>query len=166
MPSTAASVRFWATACIAQPSLVRVMKSCSAPMTTAANRMFPISSSETTMVPRRIGSREKTAGNGSASGVQNCCSEYRMSKLSPMVAMTRGSTPILRSLVIKSSLTPTPSRSVETRTVASMASANGSLRITKNSTIANAGSTTNSPCAKLIVFDVCQSSTKPMAAMA
>ena len=83
-----------------------------------------------------------------------------------MVAMTSGSTPILSRRVTSTSLTPTPSSSVETRTVASMAAAKGSRKITKNSTMANAGSTTNSPCAKLIVFDVCHRSTKPMAAMA
>jgi len=83
-----------------------------------------------------------------------------------MVAMTRGSTPILMSRATRSCLTPQPKRSVETRTVASMAAAKGSRKITKNNTMAKAGNTTNSPCAKLIVFDVCHRSTKPMAAMA
>ncbi len=89
-----------------------------------------------------------------------------MSKLNPMVAMTSGSTPILSSRVTSTSLTSTPSNKVETRMVASMAAAKGSRKITRNSTMVNAGTTTNSPWAKLIVFDVCHSSTNPMATMA
>ena len=118
------------------------------------------------MVPSRIGSREKTAGKGNASGVQNCCSEYRMNRLSPIVAMTSGSTPILSSRFTSTSLTRRPSNRVETSTVAMKAAAKGSFHTTENSTIANAGTTTNSPWAKLMVFDVCHSSTNPMAAIA
>ena len=74
-PSTAASVRFWATACMAHPSFVRVMKSWSAPITAAANSTFISSSQGRTIVPRRSGTREKRGGKGSACAVQNCCSE-------------------------------------------------------------------------------------------
>ena len=55
---------------------------------------------------------------------------------------------------------------METSTVASRAAANGNRSTTQKSTMANAGRTTNSPCAKLMVFDVCQSRTKPMAVIA
>ena len=51
-------------------------------------------------------------------------------------------------------------------TVARRATANGSRSTIQNSTIANAGRTTNSPWAKLMVFEVCQSRTKPMAVIA
>ena len=50
--------------------------------------------------------------------------------------------------------------------VATRATANGSLSTSQKSTIEKAGTTTNSPWAKLMVFEVCQSSTNPMAVMA
>ncbi len=118
------------------------------------------------IVPSRMGIRGKTGGNGKASGVQNCWSEYRMSRESPMVAMTSGSTPVARSRATSNSLTSQPSSSVDTRMVASRARTKGHRSTTRNSTIAKAGRTTNSPWAKLIVFDVCHSSTKPMAVSA
>ena len=60
---------------MAQPSFVRVMKSWSAPMTAPANTTFISSSHARTTAPSRIGTRGKSAGNGRASGVQNCWSE-------------------------------------------------------------------------------------------
>ncbi len=72
MPSTVASVRFWATACMAHPSFVRVMNRWSAPMAAPAKRTFITSSHARTSAPRRSGAREKSAGKGNASGVQNC----------------------------------------------------------------------------------------------
>ena len=55
---------------------------------------------------------------------------------------------------------------MDTTTVASRATANGSRSIDQKRTIANAGRTTNSPWAKLMVFEVCQSRTNPMAVIA
>ena len=75
MPSTVARFRFWATACIAQPSFVRAMNSWSAPMTTPAKATFISSSRASTTPPSRIGTRENRGGKGSASGVQNCWRE-------------------------------------------------------------------------------------------
>ena len=75
MPSTAARFRFWATACMAQPSFVRVMNAWRRPIVTPANSTFISSSRERMIVPSWIGSREKSGGKGNASGVQNCCSE-------------------------------------------------------------------------------------------
>jgi hypothetical protein len=83
-----------------------------------------------------------------------------------MVAMTSGSTPIRSSRATRTLWTRTPSRSVDTSTVPSSAAVNGKRNTVRNSTIVNAGRTTNSPWAKLIVPDVCHSSTKPMAVMA
>ena len=61
MPSTVASVRFWATACIAQPSFVRVMNSWSAPMTAPANTTFISSSHASTIAaePHRDAREER-----------------------------------------------------------------------------------------------------------
>ncbi len=89
-----------------------------------------------------------------------------MNRLSPMVAMTSGSTPASRSRATRSLRTRKPRRNVERRTVASRAAAKGSRKTIQNSTIANAGNTTNSPCAKLMVFEVCHRSTKPIATIA
>ena len=83
-----------------------------------------------------------------------------------MVAITSGRTPAWRSRVTRSFRTPKPRRSVDARMVARSATANGSRSTIQKSTIANAGRTTNSPCAKLIALEVCQSRTKPMAVMA
>jgi hypothetical protein len=89
-----------------------------------------------------------------------------MSRLNPMVAMTSGSTPVLSKRATMTSLTSQPSSSVDTSSVATSAATKGQRSTTRKSTIVNAGSTTNSPCAKLIVFDVCHSSTNPIAVMA
>ena len=53
-----------------------------------------------------------------------------MSKLNPIVAMTSGSTPVLRSRFTSASLTTRPRSTVETSTVASKAAANGSFHTT------------------------------------
>ena len=89
-----------------------------------------------------------------------------MRRLNPIVAMTIGSTPVSSNRAITTFSKNTPSRSVETRIVPISAAANGQRNTLRNSTIVNAGSTTNPPSAKLIVLDVCHRRTNPMAVIA
>ena len=83
-----------------------------------------------------------------------------------MVAITSGRTPAWRSRPTSSFRTPKPRRKAETTTVARRAAANGSRSTLQKSTMANAGRTTNSPCAKLMVLEVCHRRTNPMAHIA
>ena len=83
-----------------------------------------------------------------------------------MVAMTSGKTPAWSSRATRSFRTPNPRRRADTSTVASRATANGSRSTLQNRTMANAGKTTNSPWAKLIVLEVCHRRTNPVAHIA
>ena len=62
-------------------------------------------------------------------------------------------------------LKPQPNTSIAAAQVTRNASHSGAPAAT-HASIANAGSITNSPCAKLIVPDACQSRVKPRAASA
>ena len=80
--------------------------------------------------------------------------------------MTSGMTPCLSSGSTTAVLKPQPSTSIATRQASRNASQSGASATLRKNSIANAGSITNSPCAKLIVPDACHSSVKPSAASA
>ncbi len=79
--------------------------------------------------------------------------------------MTSGITPCLINGSTIAHLNPTPSTSIAATQVSRNASHSGAPNAMQNS-IPNAGSMTNSPCAKLIVPDACHSKVKPSAASA
>ena len=104
-------------------------------------------------------------GNGEASALKNCFTASLMPIASAMVAIASGSTP-WRSIGSTSSiLKPRPSSSIDSSMPMMIASQNGAPTCIAAS-IRNAGSMTNSPCAKLMVCDVCHSSVKPTATIA
>ena len=79
--------------------------------------------------------------------------------------MTSGMTPCRISGSTIARLKPQPRISIAIAHVTTNATQSGAPAAAHTS-IANAGSITNSPCAKLIVPDACQSSVKPSAASA
>ena len=83
-----------------------------------------------------------------------------------MVEMTSGSTPWRISGSTMMALKSRPSISIASVMASSAASENGRPSHFMPASAKNAGSITNSPCAKLMVCDVCHSSVKPMAARA
>ena len=79
--------------------------------------------------------------------------------------MTSGMTPWRRSGSTTTRLKPQPSTTIDAAQVSRNDSQTGAPTAMKNS-IVKAGSMTNSPWAKLMVPDACQSSVKPSAASA
>ena len=86
--------------------------------------------------------------------------------LSAMVETTSGSTPRLISGATTTKRNTTPSSSIEARTASTSAPRNGTPNHFMAISARKAGTMTNSPCAKLMVCDVCHSSVKPIAASA
>jgi hypothetical protein len=85
---------------------------------------------------------------------------------SAMVAMASGSTPCLIIGSTTTSLKPAPKISRKTAMPSSPPAQSGRPKSLTASRISTAGSMTNSPWAKLIVCEVCQTSVKPIAASA
>ncbi len=85
---------------------------------------------------------------------------------SAMLEITSGSTPCRIIGSTTTFLKSTPSTSSETTRPTSIATGNDAWPNFIAARTKNAGSMTNSPCAKLIVCDVCQTSTKPIATSA
>ena len=85
---------------------------------------------------------------------------------SAIVEMTRGSTPWRITGSTTSRLKSRPSTSSDTARPTSIAAGNDKPPNFIAARTKNAGSMTNSPCAKLIVCEVCHSSTKPIATSA
>ena len=106
-----------------------------------------------------------TDGNGEASALKNCFTASLMPIASAMVAIASGSTPWRSIGSTSSSLKPNPNSSIDSRMPMMIASQNGRPACIAAS-IRNAGSMTNSPCAKLMVCEVCHSSVKPTATTA
>ncbi|MGY4328087.1 hypothetical protein ACVWWG_002504 [Bradyrhizobium sp. LB7.2] len=104
-------------------------------------------------------------GKGEASALKNCFTASLMPIASAIVAIASGSTPWRIIGSTSSILKARPSSSIESRMPRMIASQNGAPAcIAAN--IKNAGSITNSPCAKLMVCEVCHSSVKPTATSA
>jgi hypothetical protein len=83
----------------------------------------------------------------------------------PMVATTMGIMPYLKSGSTRPLLNSQPSMTTESTTLIEKATVSG-RPLCKATTIMKAGNITNSPWAKLIVPEACQSRVKPSAARA
>ncbi len=83
-----------------------------------------------------------------------------------MVEITTGSTPCRRMGATTSCLKSSPSTSRAARKPTSIAAGNDRPPSFIAARTKKAGSMTNSPCAKLMVCDVCHSRTKPIATSA
>ena len=83
-----------------------------------------------------------------------------------MVEMTSGRTPCLISGPTTTNLKTTPSSSIEPSMLSTRAATNGTPSHCMAISARKAGTITNSPCAKLMVCEVCHSSVKPIAARA
>ena len=164
-PMMRATVGFCAVACIWWPIEVR-FSSAVRPITTAiASASTPRLCNETTRPRIETSPAGTMEGNGDASALKNCFTASFMPIASAMVAIASGSTPCRSIGSTSSSLKPSPSSSSDSRMPRMIASQNGAPACITAS-IRNAGSMTNSPCAKLMVCDVCHSSVKPTATRA
>src|SRR6185503_18742367 len=165
MPSTRAASVFCAHACMARPVTVRFRNACSPSTMRPASTSVPMSEYETLTPARSSCPSGNGLGNECGCASMPAFTVCLMPIERPSVAITSGITPCRMSGSTTIFLNPTPSSAMMTRHASRNAIQRGAPIPMKNR-IENAGSITNSPCAKLIVPDACHSSVKPRAARA